>query len=123
MSLYDLGPGQEVELVYAADEPVHVAFAFPYGTDSWKAVEACPKYRLTSEFRPLCGELVEVVDGEAKGAKIASQRGAGLSVSPDQGEVRLKLRNLAGRAMTFQVSASFAIPEDPTKSLSDYLTD
>ncbi|MEO1101650.1 MAG: hypothetical protein AAFW65_07370 [Pseudomonadota bacterium] len=108
---YSLQQGESRVISFPAEESMLVTFGFEVGSPSWDATSDCPEFDVgvgdTPFMMPLCGALTDA-NGDAEtgfGSSFRGQHGGGVSFSPKDGFIRVRLENLAHQEMAFQVKA------------------
>lgn len=99
---HSLASGEEKIFEIKTDKPMFVGFGFELGTDSWKAASKCPEIEGTiKDFMiKVCGGIYNL---DNEGNKILAQNGGGMSFTPKDGKLRIKLVNFAKRSMDFEL--------------------
>lgn len=108
---YSLSAGESRVISIPAEDSMLVTFGFEVGSPSWDATADCPEFDVgvgdTPFIMPLCGALTDA-NGDAEsgfGSSFRGQHGGGVSFSPKDGVIRVRLENLAHQEMVFQVEA------------------
>ncbi len=108
---YALPKGGSTVISIPSEKPMLVTFGFEVGSQSWDATGDCPEFNTGDEEDPfmlqLCGALS---DANAEPDAIfvpgfRGQHGGGVSFSPKDGVIRVRLENLAQQKMVFQIEA------------------
>lgn len=106
---YTLSKGESRVISFPAEESMLVTFGFEVGSPSWDATGDCPEVDVgvgeTPFMMPLCGELTDANAEPGSGSHFSGQHGGGVSFSPKDGVIRVRLKNLAHQDMVFQIKA------------------
>lgn len=102
---YDVPRGGKIEVMFKTDVPKKISFDFPDGNGAiGDRNRNCPRYKSTfGKMIQLCGALEQIVE-RGTGPYIKSLHGGGMTFKPENGEIRLWVKNLAHRDMKFHVT-------------------
>ena len=103
---YTIPKGGKIELAIPADKPMHVSFGFELGSDSWNATGGCPEHDTGGSIKiRACGAFAQLTE-DGVGSTFKAQAGGGMNFEPENGQIRLELKNIAHRTMDYQVTVA-----------------